>query len=106
MNTLFWAKASIVTGVIAAILNFYAAIRLGNIILFFASIAYALIAFRGYKKCNDSEDNEWYSQKQVSSYLKTSGHHASILNRGVHLFYNIEMHREKVLHLYCFVVLY
>lgn len=34
MNTLFWAKASIVTGVIAAILNFYAAIRLGNIILF------------------------------------------------------------------------
>ena len=58
MNNLFWAKASIVIRGIAAILNFYVAIRLGNIILFFASIAYALIAFRGYKKCNESEDNE------------------------------------------------
>ena len=58
MNNLFWAKASIVIGGIAATLNFYAAIRLGNIILFFASIAYALIAFRGYKKCKDGEDNE------------------------------------------------
>ena len=58
MNDLFWAKASIITGGIAAILNFYAAIRLGNIILFFASIAYALIAFRGYKKCRDGEGNE------------------------------------------------
>ena len=58
MNNLFWAKASIVTGGIAAILNFYAAIRLGNIILFFASIAYALIAFQGYKKCKGGEGEE------------------------------------------------